>query len=132
MGFVVFLVIMTCSYLAAESVGLLISATFVNVRKSIVVASVVMLSFLLSGGLYIEKDQIPDFMIWVRQVAFTTYAFDALQRNEYEGEAFECTGAVPENSRYTQCPIPGDEILDDFPTRLWAPTSLRCWRWSSR
>ncbi|KAK3702242.1 hypothetical protein QZH41_016770, partial [Actinostola sp. cb2023] len=74
-----FTVLVTC--LAAQSVGLFISATVMNFRQCITIASVFGLGCMLLGGFY--QQHIPPWLSWFEYVSYLKYTYDALMIVEF-------------------------------------------------
>ncbi|XWS21756.1 hypothetical protein CRYUN_Cryun30bG0081400 [Craigia yunnanensis] len=69
------------SVIAAQGLGLTIGAAFMDVKKSATLASVTIMTSMLSGGLFIQK--VPTFMSWVRYISFTYHTFRLLLKIHY-------------------------------------------------
>ncbi|KAL9446476.1 hypothetical protein AB3S75_014193 [Citrus x aurantiifolia] len=57
--------------LAAQGLGLIIGVAFMDVKKAKILASIVLMTSMLSGGLFIQKG--PFFMSWLRNISFNNY-----------------------------------------------------------
>ena len=69
-SFVLFTFILTLNVLAAQGVGLLVSALVMDVRQGQVIASIWILSSMLISGYYINPDNTPSFLMWLRALSF--------------------------------------------------------------
>ncbi|KAH6824080.1 ABC-2 type transporter family protein [Perilla frutescens var. hirtella] len=67
--------------IAAQGVGLSIGAAFMDVKKATTVASVTVMTFMLSGGFFINK--VPPFMHWIRYVSLNYHTYKLLLRIQY-------------------------------------------------
>lgn len=69
-SFILFLVVLILDVLTAQSIGLLISALVMDVRKAQVIGSIWILSSMLVSGYYIDPENTPDFVKPFRQLSF--------------------------------------------------------------
>ncbi|GAA0164602.1 ATP-binding cassette [Lithospermum erythrorhizon] len=69
------------SIIAAQGLGLAIGAAFMDIKKASTFASVTIMSFMLSGGFFIQR--IPSFMSWLRYVSFNYYTLRLLLKIQY-------------------------------------------------
>ncbi|XP_054798832.1 ABC transporter G family member 22-like [Prosopis cineraria] len=78
-----FLTILTIfvSVLAAQGLGQTISAAFLDVKKATTLASIVVMTFMLTGGFF--SQQVPRFMSWVRYVSFNYHTYRLLLKIQY-------------------------------------------------
>ncbi|GAB2290006.1 ABC transporter G member 22, partial [Dionaea muscipula] len=76
------------SIVAAQGLGLTIGAAFMDVKKATTLASVAVMTFMLSGGFFIKN--VPRFMSWVRYVSFNYHTYILLSKIQ-----FSCSGASP-------------------------------------
>ena len=75
--------------LVASSLGLFIGATFPATKRAQTVASVVMLSVMLTGGFYF--DETPAWLDWTKRTSFVNHAYAALLKTQFpNGGAFKC------------------------------------------
>ena len=75
--------------LVASSLGLFIGATFPATKRAQTVASVVMLSVMLTGGFYF--DETPAWLDWTKRTSFVNHAYAALLKTQFpDGGAFKC------------------------------------------
>ncbi|RAL38301.1 hypothetical protein DM860_002279 [Cuscuta australis] len=69
--------------------GELFGAAVMSIRRAGMIASLILLLFLLTGGYYVQH--IPKFMKWLKYVSFMYYGFRLLLKVQYEGnELYEC------------------------------------------
>ena len=47
-----------------------------DIRHSLVAAPVIMLTFMMLGGFYVQR--LPDWLQWAQYVSFVTYSFDTI------------------------------------------------------
>ncbi|XP_028806842.1 ABC transporter G family member 22-like [Neltuma alba] len=69
------------SVLAAQGLGQAISAAFLDVKKATTLASIVVMTFMLTGGFF--SQQVPRFMSWVRYVSFNYHTYRLLLKIQY-------------------------------------------------
>ncbi|KAG9448529.1 hypothetical protein H6P81_008494 [Aristolochia fimbriata] len=82
--FAVVLVVIT-----TQATGELIGAAVMNIKRAGMVASMVLMLVLLSGGYYVQH--IPSFMQWLKYISFVYYGFRLLLKVQYSGdELYEC------------------------------------------
>ncbi|KAK3021539.1 hypothetical protein RJ639_046487 [Escallonia herrerae] len=75
--------------ITAQGAGELFGAAVMNIRTAGMVASLVLMLFLLTGGYYVQH--IPKFMQWMKYVSFMYYGFRLLLKVQYSGEQlYEC------------------------------------------
>lgn len=55
----------------------MIGALFMNFTRSLVAAAVIMLSFMLLGGYFVQR--LPYWLFWAKYASFVSYLFDAMQ-----------------------------------------------------
>eukprot|EP01138_Halocafeteria_seosinensis_P000056 gb/GECG01000057.1/.p1 GENE.gb/GECG01000057.1/~~gb/GECG01000057.1/.p1 ORF type:complete len:911 (+),score=113.81 gb/GECG01000057.1/:1-2733(+) len=94
--------------LAAQALGLAVSSWVLDFRKSLVVAVVLMLSFMLAGGFYIQD--IPVFINWYAALGFVSYTYPLMIQNEFSDREFDCVQG--ENVAFTGCPVTGEDVVD--------------------
>ncbi|KAJ8635712.1 hypothetical protein MRB53_009979 [Persea americana] len=72
-----------------QGAGELLGASVMSVKRVGIIASLVLLVFLLTGGYYIQH--IPSFMQWLKYTSFLYYGYRLLLKVQYSGEQFyEC------------------------------------------
>ncbi|KAI3464637.1 hypothetical protein Pfo_021300 [Paulownia fortunei] len=69
------------SIIAAQGLGLTIGAAFMDVKKATTLASVTVMTFMLSGGFFIKK--VPPFMSWIRYVSLNYHTYRLLLKIQY-------------------------------------------------
>ncbi|CAN6220847.1 unnamed protein product [Urochloa humidicola] len=76
----------------SQGAGELLGAAILSVKRAGVMASLLLMLFLLTGGYYVQH--IPAFVAWLRYVSFMHYGFNLLLKAQYRGHlAFDCGGA---------------------------------------
>lgn len=101
--------------LAAQSLGLALSAALLDIEYAQIIATLAVLSAMLFAGFYVDSDNIPVFLKPLRYLSFIAYGYAALARNELRGEVFECVGddmphtVFSDNGRI--CPVTAEAAL---------------------
>ena len=71
--------------LTAQSYGLLLGAIFMNPKTAQTLATILMLSFMLTGGFYVST--IPVWISWLKYLGFIYYGWNILLYIEYKNRA---------------------------------------------
>lgn len=109
-NFLVFLVVTTVTIIASSSMGLAISAKILNVKVGGVCAGVAMLAMMLIGGFYVDLDELPPVVRYLKYASVLKFSYDALLINELRGTTFEQVPGF--NSPWDDHnPITGEDIL---------------------
>eukprot|EP00186_Timspurckia_oligopyrenoides_P002085 CAMPEP_0182443060 /NCGR_PEP_ID=MMETSP1172-20130603/1902_1 /TAXON_ID=708627 /ORGANISM="Timspurckia oligopyrenoides, Strain CCMP3278" /LENGTH=731 /DNA_ID=CAMNT_0024638225 /DNA_START=114 /DNA_END=2309 /DNA_ORIENTATION=- len=105
--FIVFIIVIIADVLAAQSLGYFVSALVMDVKKAQVILTCLILGSMLVSGYYVNNNNIPDWVGWLRYVSFVQYAFMSLILNEFNGELFECDAKNPTiySNGSTICPV---------------------------
>ncbi|XP_056683677.1 ABC transporter G family member 22 isoform X2 [Spinacia oleracea] len=69
------------SIVAAQGLGLSIGAAFMDIKKAMTLGSVIIMSFMLAAGFFIQD--VPSFMYWVRYVSFNYHIFRLLLKIQH-------------------------------------------------
>ncbi|KAJ8531242.1 hypothetical protein K7X08_026676 [Anisodus acutangulus] len=69
------------SIIAAQGLGLAIGAGFMDVKKATTFASVILMTFMLSGGFFVQE--VPAFMSWVRYISINYHTYRLLLKIQY-------------------------------------------------
>ncbi|XP_019052049.1 PREDICTED: ABC transporter G family member 22-like isoform X1 [Nelumbo nucifera] len=69
------------SVVAAQGLGLAIGAAFMDVKKATTLASVLIMTFMLAGGFFVQK--VPSFMLWIRYISFNYHTYRLLLKIQY-------------------------------------------------
>ncbi|XP_044500263.1 probable disease resistance protein At4g27220 [Mangifera indica] len=91
MNFTAFSLIMLTVFLsviASQGLGLVIGAAFMDVKKATTLASIVVMTFMLSGGFFIRN--VPYFMRWVHYISFNYHSYRLLLKIQ-----FSCSDSGP-------------------------------------
>ncbi|KAK8954764.1 ABC transporter G family member 9 [Platanthera zijinensis] len=79
------------SVLSAQGLGLAIGALIMDLKSATTLASVVMLTFMLAGGYFVQH--VPVFVAWIKYVSLSFYTFKLLAAAQYApGETYPCGG----------------------------------------
>jgi len=101
-AFLLTLVVLLLTCFVAGSLGLLIGAWFLNMKRAQSAATVVMLTIMLAGGFFVRD--IPVWMSWIQYVSYIMYAWNALVTIHLKGRVLDCAdlaeteGAACENT----------------------------------
>ncbi|GMH05854.1 hypothetical protein Nepgr_007694 [Nepenthes gracilis] len=75
--------------ITSQGAGELFGAAVLSIKRAGMIASLVLMLFLLTGGYYVQH--IPKFMRWLKYVSFMYYGFRLLLKVQYSGgELYEC------------------------------------------
>lgn len=100
--------------LAAQGLGIAISAGCKNEKIALALAPAVTVILILFGGFYIDANAIPDWLGWLRYLSHLYYGFMGLAINNfrYRSGTWSCDNSV--TSSTFNCPptgITGDMVL---------------------
>ncbi|KAL2483688.1 ABC transporter G family member 26 [Forsythia ovata] len=75
--------------ITSQGAGELFGAAVMSIKRAGMIASLILMLFLLTGGYYVQH--IPKFMQWLKYVSFTYYGFRLLLKVQYSGDdLYEC------------------------------------------
>ncbi|KAK1404946.1 ABC transporter domain-containing protein [Heracleum sosnowskyi] len=75
--------------ITSQGAGELFGAIVMSIRRAGMIASLILMLFLLTGGYYVQH--IPKFMRWLKYVSFMYHGFRLLLKVQYSGdELYEC------------------------------------------
>ncbi|KAH0707106.1 hypothetical protein KY289_012182 [Solanum tuberosum] len=75
--------------LVSQSLGLAIGAMVMDEKSATVLALVILISFTLAGGFYVQH--VPRFIAWIKHISITQYAYKLLLGSQYSpGETYSC------------------------------------------
>ncbi|KAF3773453.1 ABC transporter G family member 26 [Nymphaea thermarum] len=78
--------------ITSQGAGELFGAAVLSIKRAGVIASLVLMLFLLTGGYYVQH--IPKFMQWLKYISFMHYGFRLLLKVQYSGDLlYECGSA---------------------------------------
>ncbi|KAM0951087.1 putative ABC transporter, AAA+ ATPase domain, ABC-2 type transporter [Dioscorea sansibarensis] len=88
-NFFIYLSIIFLSVLVTEGVGFAIGAAVMDFKVATMLASVIMLTFLLVGGFFVQH--VPKFIAWIKYISYIYYTFKLLLGSQYkENDTYEC------------------------------------------
>ncbi|XP_026660591.2 ABC transporter G family member 25-like [Phoenix dactylifera] len=82
-AFMMTLAVLLGYVLVAQGLGLALGAAIVDAKKASTAVTVVMLSFLLTGGFYVQN--VPSCIAWMKYTSFTFYCYRLLIDVQYRG-----------------------------------------------
>ncbi|XP_074310141.1 ABC transporter G family member 9-like [Silene latifolia] len=89
MSFLYYLFTLLLTILVSQGLGLALGALVMDLRPATTLGSVIMLTFLLAGGFYVQH--IPGFISWVKYVSISNYNYKLLLGSQYQtGETYPC------------------------------------------
>ncbi|KAK9689558.1 hypothetical protein RND81_09G066900 [Saponaria officinalis] len=75
--------------ITSQGAGELFGAAVLSIKRSGMIASLILMLFLLTGGYYVQH--IPKFMRWLKYISFMYYGFRLLLKVQYSGDQlYEC------------------------------------------
>lgn len=108
-AYLLHLLVMFCNVFAAEAMGLAISASVSDFKRSMVLASVIMLAIMLLNGFL--SDNVPPSLSWLPYLGFATYSYTAMMQIEFsEHRVFPCVNG--NSYGYGECPVTGKRVVD--------------------
>ncbi|KAK7822088.1 abc transporter g family member 9 [Quercus suber] len=88
-NFVQTLVVLLLSVLVSQGLGLAIGATIMDQKSATILGSVIMLTFLLAGGFYVQH--VPSFIAWIKYISISNYTYKLLIGSQYKpSETYPC------------------------------------------
>eukprot|EP01087_Luapelamoeba_hula_P007905 TRINITY_DN1945_c0_g1_i1.p1 TRINITY_DN1945_c0_g1~~TRINITY_DN1945_c0_g1_i1.p1 ORF type:complete len:724 (-),score=171.23 TRINITY_DN1945_c0_g1_i1:51-2222(-) len=119
--YIIFLLLTWLFVIMGGSLGLLISAYFMDVKQGVTFTVIVVLISILLGGFFIARQNLRDFIAWARWISFIKYAYEATLINEFKLPK-DVTFTPSNPSQYTDNPITGQDVLDHYgvETTIWA------------
>ncbi|EFN55090.1 hypothetical protein CHLNCDRAFT_134988 [Chlorella variabilis] len=112
-AFFIFCALTICEGLAAQGLGVAISAAAKNEKVAIALAPMITVILMLFGGFYVNTQTIPPVLSWIRYISHLYWAFMGFAINDFAGRTGWETNGIP---------ITGDQILTqlDFDgNHLW-------------
>uniref|UniRef100_A0A7S2TIU1 ABC transporter domain-containing protein n=1 Tax=Lotharella oceanica TaxID=641309 RepID=A0A7S2TIU1_9EUKA len=98
----------------ASSTGMLVSASQTSPKKALVTVSTLVLTSMLLGGFYVNPDNIPIWLRWVRWLSFVTYSFGSMVTQVFDGGLrFSCGAESQYDACETRDYISGTDVLDN-------------------
>eukprot|EP01087_Luapelamoeba_hula_P022636 TRINITY_DN8165_c0_g1_i1.p1 TRINITY_DN8165_c0_g1~~TRINITY_DN8165_c0_g1_i1.p1 ORF type:complete len:719 (-),score=140.48 TRINITY_DN8165_c0_g1_i1:90-2246(-) len=118
--YILFLVLTWLMVIMGGSIGIAISAYFLDLNKGITFSIIIILISLLLGGFFINRDNLPIWIAWARWISLVKYSYESLLINEFK-LAKDVTFSPSNPSEYTSNPITGQDVLDHLgvETTIW-------------
>lgn len=89
-NFFINLAVMLLSVLVSQGIGLALGALVMDLNAATTLASVLMLSFMLAGGYYVQS--VPPFIAWIKYLSPSYYTFKLEIASQYSpGDTYQCT-----------------------------------------
>ncbi|KAM5585927.1 ABC transporter G family member 9 [Rosa sericea] len=83
------LLVLLLLVLVAQGMGLALGAVVMDQKSATVLGSVLMLSFLLAGGFYVQH--VPAFIAWIKYISISNYSYKLLLGSQYrESDTYQC------------------------------------------
>ncbi|OSX73566.1 hypothetical protein BU14_0337s0001 [Porphyra umbilicalis] len=102
-GFPAFVVTATLVWFAAESLALVVAATFDDIQTAVSVTPTLYSALFLYSGFLIQPDRLPAALRWLHYASFMSYAFAGMVRAQLAGVVFanplECGTCLPDGER---------------------------------
>jgi len=119
-AFFIFVCVLVVEGLAAQGLGVAVSAGARNEKVALAIAPAVTVILILFGGFYVNAGTIPVWLSWIKYLSHLYWAFMALAINNFAGRTGwqEC----PDGSLGQCIPVTGDQILNKAgfnPGELW-------------
>ncbi|KDP27016.1 hypothetical protein JCGZ_20951 [Jatropha curcas] len=87
------LFVLLYSVLVSQGLGLALGAAVMDQKKATTLGSVIMLSFLLAGGYYVQH--VPSFIAWIKYLSISQYTYKLLVGSQYKAnETYPCGESV--------------------------------------
>ncbi|KAF8409319.1 hypothetical protein HHK36_005393 [Tetracentron sinense] len=81
------------SVLASQGLGLALGAMVMNLKSATTLGSVLMLSFLLASGYYVQN--VPSFIAWIKYISLSHYSYKLLLESQYKpDDTYPCAPNV--------------------------------------
>ncbi|XP_077235610.1 ABC transporter G family member 22-like [Tasmannia lanceolata] len=87
------------SIISAQGLGLAIGAAFMDVKKATTLASVIVMTFMLAGGFFVQS--VPAFVLWIRYISFNYHTYRLLLKIQYSCSG-PGSGSVPCKSPFVK------------------------------
>lgn len=83
------LLVLLYSVLVFQGLGFAIGAAVMDIQSAITLGSVIMLSFLLAGGFYVQR--VPTFISWVKYLSVSQYTYKLMLISQYKAtDTYRC------------------------------------------
>ncbi|KAL6006931.1 ABC transporter G member 14 [Asimina triloba] len=102
-NFLLTLVVILYNVLVSQGLGLALGAILMDVKQATTLASVIMLTFLLAGGYYVQH--IPPFISWLKYISFSYYCYKLLIGVQYTDADFYVCGGQGAGTTSSTCRV---------------------------
>lgn len=83
------LFVLLYSVLCSQGLGLAIGAAVMDQKSATILGSVIMLTFLLASGYYVQH--VPKFIAWIKYISISQYTLKLLLETQYEyDQTYQC------------------------------------------
>ena len=107
--YLTFIVIVLVQSHTANALGLMIGSFVPSAKVGQILAPMIIVVFLIFGGLLLNLDKVPVSLRWIQYLSFISYSNKALAQNEFNGLSFDCPlGPAGQCSR---CVPNGSDVL---------------------
>ena len=121
-SFFTFLGVILLQVLTSQGLGVFLSAAVKDVAKASTFASIFMLTTFLVAGFFVQTDDMPPWITWLRFLSFNSYSYSELMQSEFDGSrTYPCTSAELREGP-GPCPQTAAHILDSY--GVSSPTSV--------
>ncbi len=105
-AFFTFVAVLIVEGLAAQGLGIAVSAGAPNEKVALALAPAVTVVLILFGGFYVNEDTIPVWLSWIKYLSHLYWAFMCLTINDFKGRTIGGSETSPG--------VPGDQVLDNL------------------
>lgn len=92
-GFFYALFALLLSVLVSQGLGLALGALVMDLKSATILGSVIMLSFTLAGGYYVQH--VPPFISWIKYLSISQYTYKLLIGSQYKhGQTYQCGDSI--------------------------------------
>lgn len=106
--FFFFWLIFIAHALCANGLGLAIGAAVPNATVGQIVTPLIIIIFMLFGGLLLNLDQVPNFLKWIQWTSLISYTYKAMAQNEFNSDLkFSCVVGKP-------CFADGSDVINIY------------------
>lgn len=110
--------------LVAQSWGMLIGASVMNLQSAQIITSIIMLAFMLVGGFFVRD--VPHWVGWLKYGSFIWWGFNLLLKIEFNGRNIVDCGGLDDGPERTVC-----EPVEDLKDTLNLPSDVNDPVWSN-
>ncbi|EDQ91083.1 uncharacterized protein MONBRDRAFT_23998 [Monosiga brevicollis MX1] len=110
-----FLFVLFLATEAASGIAYIVSALSSTAQEAGSIAPIFMVTSILFGGFFINFEQVPNWISWLRYLSYIKYSFAALLQLEYEDRSLDtssCSGSAAEAGQL--CFSEGSQVLEFY------------------